>query len=213
MKKIKLIILAVSFIMSSHTFAVNYSNQQNSSIEVSGTLQRYLSDPRGKVYGLILTDGTQVNFPPHMSAKLAIIASPRDEIIVKGFRENKNVFNAESVLNKNTNRTVGASTPYLNFFEQEELYGNTIPRQNKGANNHIGMKRMSVTGKIQTQLFDHRGHVSGVILNDDSIVYFGKDSDDESNVYIDVGETLSATGYGTENAFGKALDAYKLSNK
>lgn len=212
-KTIKIIILASAFISSNYSYALGTSTPPNSSIEVRGTLQRYLMNPRGKIDGLILSDGTQVNFPAHMSAKLSTIASPSDEIIVKGFRENKNVFSAESMINTKTNRTIGASAPYLSLSEQEELYGNPIPQQNERVNNHIGMKQLSVTGTIQTQLFDRHGQVSGVILSDDSIVHFGNHSEDQANVYVDVGETLSASGYGTENALGKTLEADKLSNK
>jgi hypothetical protein len=39
---------------------------------VSGTVAHYTLTPRGDVDGLVLTDGTEVSFPPHLSTELVI---------------------------------------------------------------------------------------------------------------------------------------------
>lgn len=212
MKKFNFAIFILILSATNLSSALNAIAQTDASIEVRGTLQRYLMNAHGQVDGLLLTDGTQIRFPPHMSKKLISVISPKDEVSAKGFRENKNVFNAEFITNMKTRRSLGASVPFLNAFEQEDLYGNPMPRPNRGMNSHIGQKQMSASGKIQTQLFDRRGRVNGVILSDDSIVHFRKIVEEESNVYLDVGQPLSASGYGTANAFGKTLEADKISN-
>src|SRR5207244_9529633 len=52
---------------------------------VSGTVQQYLLTPHGEVEGLLLTDGTIVRFPPHLSAALASTVKPGDAAPVTGF--------------------------------------------------------------------------------------------------------------------------------
>src|SRR5437764_647742 len=38
--------------------------------EISGTFERFLINPRGDADGMLLTNGAEVHFPPHMSAEL-----------------------------------------------------------------------------------------------------------------------------------------------
>src|SRR5215207_1763361 len=54
--------------------------------EVKGTVQAYSLTPRGDVDGLILNDGTEVHFPPHMSAQLVFAVKPGDAVTVHGLR-------------------------------------------------------------------------------------------------------------------------------
>jgi hypothetical protein len=41
-----------------------------------GTVSRYTLTPRGDVDGLILADGTEVHFPPHLSSRLVFAIKP-----------------------------------------------------------------------------------------------------------------------------------------
>jgi hypothetical protein len=41
---------------------------------------RYTLTPRGDVDGLLLSDGTEVHFPPHISAQLVYAIKPGDAI-------------------------------------------------------------------------------------------------------------------------------------
>src|SRR5438874_1258041 len=52
---------------------------------VSGTVQQYLLTPHGEVEGLLLSDGTIVRFPPHLSAAMAATVKPGDVVTVAGF--------------------------------------------------------------------------------------------------------------------------------
>src|SRR3984957_2423643 len=56
--------------------------------EISGTFERFLLNPHGDADGMILTDGTEVHFPPHMSAELcaAIRAGEQTKVKVRGVR-------------------------------------------------------------------------------------------------------------------------------
>jgi hypothetical protein len=48
-----------------------------------GTVSRYTLTPRGDVDGLILADGTEVHFPPHLSTQLVYAIKPGDATITE----------------------------------------------------------------------------------------------------------------------------------
>lgn len=56
--------------------------------EFSGTFERFLLNPHGDADGMILTDGTMVHFPPHMSAELcaAIRTGEQPKVRIRGVR-------------------------------------------------------------------------------------------------------------------------------
>ena len=56
--------------------------------EISGTFERFLLNPHGDADGMILSDGTEVHFPPHMSAELCAAIRPgeKPEIRIRGVR-------------------------------------------------------------------------------------------------------------------------------
>src|SRR5882672_7552097 len=51
-----------------------------------GTVSRYTLTPRGDVDGLILADGTEVHFPPHLSTQLVYAIKPGDAVTVRGLK-------------------------------------------------------------------------------------------------------------------------------
>ena len=50
----------------------------HSSPVAQGTVGQYLLNPHGEVDGLLLSDGTQVHFPPHMGDELVAAVKPQD---------------------------------------------------------------------------------------------------------------------------------------
>ncbi len=53
---------------------------------VTGRVQRFLLNPSGEADGLLLADGTQVAFPPHLSADAMQLLQPGDTVQVGGWR-------------------------------------------------------------------------------------------------------------------------------
>ena len=49
-------------------------------LATKGTVSRYTLTPRGDVDGLILADGTEVHFPPHLSTQLVYAIKPGDAL-------------------------------------------------------------------------------------------------------------------------------------
>jgi hypothetical protein len=78
---------------------------------VEGIVNRYLVNPHGEVDGVLLSNGTQIKFPPHMSADLTRAVKPNDKITAPGRPERAPVFTAFSITNASTGQTVVESRP------------------------------------------------------------------------------------------------------
>jgi len=59
---------------------------QNQLPEARGTVQRFTLTPIGELDGVILTDGTQVHMPPHLTTQLASAVRVGDMVTVRGYR-------------------------------------------------------------------------------------------------------------------------------
>ena len=51
-----------------------------------GQVQQFTLTPRGDIDGLILTDGTEVKTPPHLSTEIAYSVKPGDAVTIHGLR-------------------------------------------------------------------------------------------------------------------------------
>ena len=54
--------------------------------EAKGTVDRFIPNMRGDTWVLLLIDGTEVHFPPHLSSELAAAVKPGGEVTVRGIR-------------------------------------------------------------------------------------------------------------------------------
>lgn len=54
--------------------------------ETRGTGRRFTLTPTGELDGVILTDGTQVHLPPHLTDQVASAVRPGDAVSVRGYR-------------------------------------------------------------------------------------------------------------------------------
>src|SRR5205085_8595246 len=75
--------------------------------ETRGTVQRFTLTPRGDLDGFLLTDGTDVHLPPHLSDQLAAAVRLGDPVSVRGYRSaNAPLIVASAVTDSSTNQTV-----------------------------------------------------------------------------------------------------------
>jgi len=158
-----------------------------------GTVARLTINPRGEVDGLLLTDGTQVRFPPHMSGDLAAAVSVGDPVAIQGFRESASVVKAFVVTDMRSKRSV---------VEHEPAQPPLPPHLR-----NVGLSAMAAEGRIQYLMFGPRGELDGAILEDGSIVRFAPDVGYRWAEQLRVGQAVTVIGYGTQNQYGRALEA------
>src|ERR1700733_2698570 len=55
---------------------------------IQGIVKAFKMAPGGDLEGMVLTDGTEIHVPPHLSAQLAAAVHQSEAVRVRGFRTN-----------------------------------------------------------------------------------------------------------------------------
>lgn len=163
---------------------------------VQGTIARFMINPMGEVDGFVTNDRTQVRFPPHMSEELIAIAAVGDPISVQGFREYSGAVKAYSVTSSRSGQTVVEHPPGPN----------RLPPHLRG----ISLQEMTAQGAVALILTGPKGEPNGVMLQDGSVVRFPPHVGFQFAPLLQPGQAIAARGYGTQNQFGRALEAVAI---
>jgi hypothetical protein len=152
-----------------------------------GEVEKYLLNREGIVNGLLLTNGVQVRFPSQLSKNLMETAEVGDSVIVIGSAGVPNALGqevqAESIANKNNDRTVSTMVNYSN---------------------------MSVEGAAQRWLIGKRGEIRGVVLSNGAQVEFSPRIGNQLSPMAKPGARIQAQGVGISNDYGQVLEASNL---
>jgi hypothetical protein len=153
--------------------------------ETKGTVKQYTLAPRGDVDGLILADGTEVHFPPHLSAQIVFAVHPGDAVTIRGLKARAlPLIDGASITNNSTHVMV------INTDRPER-----------------GLAEATVTGQISNVLHGRRGEVNGVVLDTGSIVRVPPEQAVRLGDQLRVGRPLTARGDRTSNVLGEVVDA------
>lgn len=161
-----------------------------------GTVNRLLPDTEGRVDGLLLSDGTQIRFPTHMTQELASTVKPGSAVSVEGYREAGGAVRARVITEEASGRSVR---------EHDPAPAAAAPNRDSPA-----PAQLSAEGRIQQLMRDPAGDVNGVVLDDGSVVRFPPAVRRQFPGMLQPGVAISASGYGAESRYGRALDAQRL---
>jgi hypothetical protein len=164
---------------------------------VTGALKRFVINPHGEVDGFILTDGTLVKFPPHMAVELTAAVKAGDAVSVRGFREFGGNVKAVVVTNEVSKRAV---------IERPPAPGMKMPKHLRFAM----LSRLQASGKIERAMYGKKGEINGVMLDDGTVVRFPKHAAFQFATQLQPGQVIAVEGLGTQNEFGRAIEAIAL---
>lgn len=159
----------------------------------TGTVDRYLPNPRGEVDGLLFREGPQIVFPPHIAADLRRAVAPGRPVVVWGIRAR----NAPVI-------TMLAWAPD----DRTEPAMVDRPAWRFGFDDYEAQQRLRAEGRVRAQLLTARGEVAGVILESGPVLRIGPAAAARLGDRIKVGADLAAEGPGmeTEHGIGIAVD-------
>ncbi|MEG5001570.1 hypothetical protein [Microcoleus sp. B4-D4] len=164
----------------------------------TGQVQQYLLNPEGKVDGVLLSNGLQVKFGPHMGDSLVAMIAPGAGVSITGTPGISTRFGqevkAESITNSQTNQTLAKQPP-------------TVPPQPPLQGNY---SNLSLEGTAQQWLVGHRGEINGVILSSGAQVKFPPHVGKQLLSLAKTGDKVQAEGFGTSNSYGQVLQATGL---
>jgi hypothetical protein len=172
---------------------------QNQLPEARDTVQRFTLTPIGELDGVILTDGTQVHMPPHLTTQLASAVRVGDMVTVRGYRSPSiSLVVATSITDTNTGQTVVDNGP-----PPPGLRPPPVPPGMPAP----GAQQVSVQGKVQRPLYGPAGDVNGALLDDGTIVRMPPPAAYQVAAMLNPGQTLAVQGWGLTTAYGRVIDA------
>jgi len=124
--------------------------------ETSGVVDRFLQNTKGEADGLILTDGTEIHFPPHMAGDVISALRPGGTVTVRGVRpRGVAMIAAVSVQPEDGTRIIDAGPPPHDEHRK-------AARKEKP----IGRTGMEAQGVLRQVLHGPKGETRGLLLED-----------------------------------------------
>lgn len=162
----------------------------------TGTVERYLPNPRGETDGLIFREGPQVVFPPDVAEAVRRDAPKGRSVIVWGIRA----------------RTAPVIT-MLAFAPNSDATPVVVDRfywRLGGRQPQAGGAVLQLSGTVKQPYYTPQGEVAGAILEDGSVILVPAEAAKPAADMLKSGQTLAAAGPGRETPDGRALLAEQL---
>jgi hypothetical protein len=160
-----------------------------------GTVSHYTLTPRGDVDGLILADGTEIHFPPHLSTQLVYAIKPGDAVTVRGLKAlSAPLIAAIAITNDATGYTVVDSGPGAG----------------RGPGPRGARQAMSLQGRIQISLHGPRGELNGAMLEDGTILRLPPPEAQRLAALLMPGQTIVVEGDGLTTAMGRVVEVQAI---
>jgi hypothetical protein len=155
--------------------------------ETKGIVKQYTLTPRGDVDGLILSDGTEVTLPPHLTSQIVFAVRPGDAVTIRGLKARAlPLIEAASVTNFATGASVVDTGPP------------TGPDRSPN--------EQTISGKIAAQLHGKRGEVNGAVLDNGTVVRLPPPEAERMQAIIQPGQLVTVRGATLKTALGTVVD-------
>ena len=159
----------------------------------NGRVQQFTLTPRGDIDGFILTDGTEVKTPPHLSTQIAVTVRNGDAVTMRGLRAAAiPLIEATSVTNDATGQTVidtgPPSGPARGWWDR-------------------GPGQATLQGRVRMTLHGPKGNVNGALLDDGAIVRLPPPEAARFASLLSPGQTISVQGDVNASVLGRVVEA------
>jgi hypothetical protein len=161
----------------------------------TGVVSRFLVNPFGEVDGLLLDSGTLVTFPPHMEHELTAAITPGAPVAVRGQATGPTQIKALILTNTSTNQQVIEHPP--------APAERKLPKHLRA----VGLRQLRARATVSHLRYGKHGEIKDLVLADGTTVKLPKDVSESFTPWLRVGQELEVVGYGSENAYGRGLEA------
>ena len=157
---------------------------------IEGTVERFLLNSHGELDGLLLADGREVLFPPHLSKAVRSALRPGRPVTINGL-----ALRGAPVIVAAALCADGSAEPIIDEGPDEKH------RDKKER------RKLKAEGGVVRSLHGPKGEVRGVLLDDGTVVRFGKGHVNEAKKLIAAGKAITVRGQGVALAEGRCIDA------
>jgi len=173
--------------------------------ETKGTFERFLVNRHGEADGMILTDGTEVHFPPHLSSQMQaeIQRGTAVKVSVRGVRpRDSELIAAVSIDFPNDARVLDEGPDKGRHQEPGKEHGKHGPKSKHSP--------MHASGIIRCVLHGPKGEARGVLLEDGTSVRFPHHEAPRLARFLVPGNTVAARGEGLTSSIATVIQAAQL---
>jgi hypothetical protein len=171
---------------------------------VNGTVRQFTLTPRGDIDGLILTDGTEVKTPPHLSSKIAFSVKPGDKVVIHGLRAAAlPLVRAVSITDEATKNTVVDEGP-------RGPGRRPPPPGGPGAPPPPGANVTEAAGRVRMSLHGPEGDINGALLEDGTVLRVPPPDAYRLASLLAPGQTVFAQGSTFASPLGKVMDVERI---
>jgi hypothetical protein len=160
-----------------------------------GQVKQLLINAHGEADGFILSDGTEVHFPPHMGAEIEARIAPGDEVTIRGAKPRSADLIAAVAIDTASGHRIDDKGPR----GDEEGDGNEPAKPE-----HEPMEHEAA---VVRALHGPKGEVRGALFEDGITVRFPKHEADWISELIVPGAVFAVRGRGLKIAAGTVIDA------
>jgi len=165
-----------------------------------GTLHQFLLNPHGDADGMILTDGAEIHFPPHMGEEIAAAIHPGHTVTVHGVKpRDANVIAAVSVESASGKKIVDNGPPH-----HDEEHGT---KEHKA---ELKQEPMHAEGVVKQALHGPKGETRGALLVDGRIIRFHPHEAKGLSDLLKAGAYIAVKGEGLKTKIGTVIDAREI---
>ncbi|TDH62579.1 hypothetical protein E2C06_10585 [Dankookia rubra] len=162
----------------------------------TGTVERYLPNPRGETDALIFREGPQIVFPPDIADAVRQAAPPGKPLVAWGIRARS----APVITMLAFAPSADAAPTVLDRFYWR--LGGRQPLEHAA--------HLAVAGTVKQPYYTPQGEVAGAVLEDGTVVLVPQGAAEGAKDLLKAGAKLAAEGIGSEGEAGRALLASAL---
>lgn len=162
----------------------------------TGTVERYLLNPRGETDGLIFREGPQVVFPPDLGDAVRRAVAPGRSIVVWGIRAR-----TAPVITMLAYAPSADASPTV----VDRVYWRLSGRQLRDR-----PEALQVAGTVKQPYYSPQGEVAGAVLEDGTVVLLPLGGAEGFRELLRPGQRLAAEGMGQAGEDGRALLAERM---
>ncbi|MFM0217083.1 MULTISPECIES: hypothetical protein [Paraburkholderia] len=160
--------------------------------ETRGTVSQFLLNSHGELDGLILGNGRQVHFPPHLSGQIVKHISVGDKVRVRGVKPRAADIVAAVQLTSATGVEIVDEGPHGHGKKHEKPHANTRP--------------IELSGEVKLSLYGPKGELRGALLSDGTSLRMAPHAADELSSYLAPGAHIQVWGHAVKNRYGKTVE-------
>jgi hypothetical protein len=169
--------------------------------DIQGTVKAFAMTPVGDLEGMILTDGTEIHVPPHLSTQLAAAVRQGEAVRVRGWRTNvPNFIVATALTGQRGQSVVDQGPPPPGMMPPPPRPGQPAP----------GAQQATVQGRVLQVLHGPRGDVNGTFLDDGTILKLPPPAAWQASSVLQPGQLVTAQGWALSNSYGRVVDVQTI---